>query len=96
MTAIELFRAPAVAPVTVTVIAPLTAVLSVPARMPLRAPLPLIWLLPEAPKEALRSSTKPAAPLAVLRTTRLWLTCWPTCRVPKFSGPVCSEPAASW
>ena len=60
-------------------------------------PLPTIWPLPDlAPNDAFRSSTKPVGPLAVLRTTRFWLTCWPTCSVPKFSVLPCNWPAAAW
>jgi hypothetical protein len=51
------------------------------ATRPLMLPTPLIRLLPMpelAPKLALRSSTKPAAPVAVLLMLRIWLTAWPT------------------
>ena len=71
---------PAAEVLTATVMVPLAPLLLLPARMPLKLPVPLIRPAPVplvAPKLALRSSTKPAAPVAVLRMTRFCVTTWP-------------------
>jgi hypothetical protein len=92
--------APALPVFTLTSMLPVPEVALVwPAAMPLKLPVPLIRLALAplaAPKLALRSSTKPVAPLALLRTTRFCVTTWPTCTVPKFSGVLTSWPAAAW
>ena len=90
----------AAAPVlTVTVIVPLAAVLVLPAVMPANCPLPLISPAPVPlvlPKRAFRSSTKPAAPVAVFCTCSVVCTLCPTCTVPKFSVLLTRLPAAAW
>ncbi len=88
--------APAALVLTLTV---MPVVLVAPASRPLMLPAPLIRPAPVpelAPKLAFRSSTKPAAPVAMLVMLSTRDTDWPTCTVPKFSGAVLISPLAAW
>ena len=95
LTAMLPLTVPAAAVLTPTVRPPPEA----PASRPLTDPEPVMRLEPvpdDAPKEAFRSSTKPDAPVAVLRTVNAWVTTCPTWTVPKLSGAVVMVPAAAW
>jgi hypothetical protein len=70
LTPMLLLIEPAAEVLTLTVMVPLAAVLLEPASTPFNAPTPLMRASPAVPKLALRSSTNPLAPVAVLRITR--------------------------
>ena len=88
-TAIAPFTVPA--PVVLTLTAHRAAFV-LPASRLVMLPLPLMRLDPVplvAPKRAFRSSTKPAAPVALLVMLSTWLTLCPTCTGCRSSAPRC-------